>query len=80
MRRFNLDRYSPPALLAWTSLFWAGNMVVRRAVAGAMSPIALAYWRWIIVIAILTPFAGARSCSSGRCWPGRGESCCCSAS
>lgn len=56
MRLFHLDRYSPPALLAWTALFWAGNMVVGRAVAGAMSPIALAYWRWVIVIAVLTPF------------------------
>jgi drug/metabolite transporter (DMT)-like permease len=56
MRLFHLDRYSPPALLAWTALFWAGNMVVGRAIAGAMSPIALAYWRWVIVIAVLAPF------------------------
>jgi drug/metabolite transporter (DMT)-like permease len=56
MRLFQLERYSAPALLAWTALFWAGNMVVGRAVAGAMSPIALAYWRWVIVIAILAPF------------------------
>ena len=56
MRLFELDRYSAPALLAWTALFWAGNMVVGRAVAGAMSPIALAYWRWVIVIIVLAPF------------------------
>ena len=43
-------------LLALTSLFWAGNMVIGRAVADAMSPIALAYWRWIIVIGVLAPF------------------------
>ena len=36
MRLFHLDRYSPAALLAWTALFWAGNMVVGRAVAGAI--------------------------------------------
>ncbi len=56
MPLLKLDRCSPPSLLAWTALFWAGNMVVGRAVAGAMSPIALAYWRWVIVIAVLTPF------------------------
>jgi len=56
MRLFHLDRYSPSALLTWTALFWAGNMVVGRAIAGAMSPIALAYWRWVIVIAVLAPF------------------------
>ncbi len=56
MPLFRLDRCSPPALLAWTALFWAGNMVVGRAVAGTMSPIALAYWRWVIVIALLAPF------------------------
>ena len=43
-------------LLALTSLFWAGNMVIGRAVADAMSPIALAYWRWIIVVGVLAPF------------------------
>ena len=31
-------------------------MIVGRAVAGAMSPIALAYWRWVIVVALLAPF------------------------
>jgi drug/metabolite transporter (DMT)-like permease len=58
MRLFHLDRYSPASLLAWTALFWAGNMVVGRAVAGAMSPVALAYWRWVIVTAVLAPFCG----------------------
>jgi len=56
MRPSILDRTSPATLLALTSLFWAGNMVIGRAVADAMSPIALAYWRWIIVIGVLAPF------------------------
>lgn len=56
MRPSILDRSSPATLLALTSLFWAGNMVIGRAVAGAMSPIALAYWRWVIVVAVLAPF------------------------
>src|SRR5665811_559453 len=56
MRPSIIDRSSPATLLALTSLFWAGNMVIGRAVAGAMSPIALAYWRWVIVVAVLAPF------------------------
>jgi drug/metabolite transporter (DMT)-like permease len=52
---FELDRCSPATLLAWTALFWAGNMIIGRAVAGTMSPIALAYWRWVIVTALLAP-------------------------
>ena len=53
---FDLDRYSAATLLAWTALFWAGNMIIGRAVAGTLSPIALAYWRWVIVVALLAPF------------------------
>src|SRR4029079_377767 len=56
MRTSILDRYHPGTLLSLTSLFWAGNMVIGRAVADAMSPIGLSYWRWVIVIAVLAPF------------------------
>jgi drug/metabolite transporter (DMT)-like permease len=56
MRTSILDRYHPATLLSLTSLFWAGNMVIGRAVADAMSPIALSYWRWVLVIAVLAPF------------------------
>ncbi|HKW81537.1 MAG TPA: DMT family transporter [Casimicrobiaceae bacterium] len=56
MHRPSLDRFSPATLLTLTSLFWAGNMVVGRAVANAMSPLAFAYWRWVIVVAALAPF------------------------
>ncbi|MEP6996622.1 MAG: DMT family transporter [Betaproteobacteria bacterium] len=56
MRSSTLNRYAPATLLTLTSLFWAGNMVVGRAVADAMSPLAFAYWRWVIVIAALAPF------------------------
>ena len=52
----DLDRYSAPTLLAWTALFWAGNMIIGRAVAGTLSPIALAYWLLVIVVALLAPF------------------------
>ena len=33
-------------LLALTNLFWAGNIVLGRGLAGMVPPIALAYWRW----------------------------------
>lgn len=33
-------------LLFLTNLFWAGNIVIARAVAGRVPPVALAYWRW----------------------------------
>lgn len=33
-------------LLALCNLFWAGNIVIGRAVAGVVPPVALAYWRW----------------------------------
>jgi drug/metabolite transporter (DMT)-like permease len=56
MRTTTLNRFSPVTLLVWTSLFWAGNMVVGRAVAGAMSPLALSCWRWAIAVAVLAPF------------------------
>jgi drug/metabolite transporter (DMT)-like permease len=33
-------------LLFFTNLFWAGNIVIGRAVAGHVPPVTLAYWRW----------------------------------
>jgi drug/metabolite transporter (DMT)-like permease len=55
MSKLALSRYSPATLLTWASLFWAGNMVVGRAVAGSMSPLALSYWRWAIALVVLAP-------------------------
>jgi drug/metabolite transporter (DMT)-like permease len=56
MRSSTLDRYSPATMLTWTSLFWAGNMVVGRAVASSMSPLALSTSRWVIALIVLAPF------------------------
>lgn len=47
----------PYILLPLTSLFWAGNLVLGRAVAGHVPPIALAYWRWWGAFALLLAFA-----------------------
>lgn len=50
-----LDR--PWLLLMLPPLFWAGNFVLGRAVAGAVPPVALAFWRWVVGALILLPFA-----------------------
>ncbi len=46
-------------LLFLTNLFWAGNIVIGRAVAGHVPPITLAYWRW----------TGAFFVAFGFAWP-----------
>jgi drug/metabolite transporter (DMT)-like permease len=47
----------PYLLLTLTSLFWAGNAVVGRAVADRIPPIALSQVRWVLALLILLPFA-----------------------
>jgi drug/metabolite transporter (DMT)-like permease len=51
-------RLSVPAayvLLVLTALFWAGNWVIARGIQGHMSPIAMAFWRWLAALIILLP-------------------------
>jgi drug/metabolite transporter (DMT)-like permease len=43
-------------LLVLTALFWAGNWVIARGIQGQMSPIAMAFWRWLAALLILLPF------------------------
>ena len=47
----------PYLLLSLTSLFWAGNIVLGRYVAGHVPPMTLSCLRWIGVYLILWPFA-----------------------
>ncbi|MEI9922369.1 MAG: DMT family transporter [Bradyrhizobium sp.] len=47
----------PYLLLSLTSLFWAGNIVLGRYVAGQMPPMTLSCIRWIGGFFILLPFA-----------------------
>jgi len=42
-------------LLSLSALFWSGNFVVGRALAGAVDPLALNFWRWSLAILILWP-------------------------
>ena len=56
----------PYLLLSLTSLFWAGNTVLGRFIAGHVPPITLAFIRWSGAFLILLPFAAAHL---RRDWP-----------
>jgi len=60
-------------LMMLPGLFWAGNAVLGRAVAGEVPPVALAFWRWTIGAAIALPFAWGHlrrdAGSMLRAWP-----------
>lgn len=47
----------PYLLLCLTALFWAGNAIVGRAVAGHIPPVTLAFIRWSGAFLIVLPFA-----------------------
>jgi drug/metabolite transporter (DMT)-like permease len=44
-------------LLILAILFWAGNIVLGRGVAGVVPPVALAYWRWTGAFVVAIGFA-----------------------
>jgi drug/metabolite transporter (DMT)-like permease len=44
-------------LLILANLFWAGNIVLGRGVAGLVPPLALAYWRWTGAFLVAIGFA-----------------------
>src|SRR5689334_20802778 len=43
-------------LLCLPPLFWAGNMVIGRAMRNDMPPVAMTFWRWSIAALVLLPF------------------------
>ncbi|ETR76995.1 DMT transporter permease [Afipia sp. P52-10] len=47
----------PYLLLSLTSLFWAGNVVLGRFIAGHVPPIALSFIRWSGAFLLILPFA-----------------------
>lgn len=51
-----LWRYAP-LLLCLTMLFWAGNSIAGRAMAGVVPPMAMSFWRWALALVLITPFA-----------------------
>ncbi|KAF0166280.1 MAG: hypothetical protein FD157_899 [Rhodocyclaceae bacterium] len=52
-----LPHVSPYLLLTLTNLFWAGNWIISRAFRGELPPIALSFWRWVVALLCLLPFA-----------------------
>ncbi len=48
---------SPYGLLVLTTLFWAGNFVLGRAVHLEVPPLGLSFWRWLTALIIILPFA-----------------------
>ena len=46
-----------PALLVLTTLFWAGNMIVGRWIAGQVPPVTLAFLRWLGASLFILPLA-----------------------
>jgi drug/metabolite transporter (DMT)-like permease len=57
---------SPYLLLTLTSLFWSLNWVIGRAVVGQVPPVALAYWRWVLAVLFMLPFAAVQIRRSWR--------------
>jgi drug/metabolite transporter (DMT)-like permease len=58
LRRLGLSAFDRPyLLLTLTSLFWAGNLVLGRMVAGHVPPVALAFVRWSGSFLLLIGFA-----------------------
>ncbi|MDB5440929.1 MAG: EamA family transporter [Caulobacteraceae bacterium] len=55
-QRFSIWR-AAPVLLTLSILFWAGNSIVGRALADAISPFTLSFWRWLLALILVTPFA-----------------------
>jgi drug/metabolite transporter (DMT)-like permease len=51
-----LSRSGAFALLAITSLLWAGNWVIGRALRDAFDPVSLNFWRWTIAALVIAPF------------------------
>ena len=48
---------SPYLLLVLTMLFWSGNWIFGRTVRHEVTPIAFAYWRWLVALLVIYPFA-----------------------
>jgi drug/metabolite transporter (DMT)-like permease len=47
----------PLFLMLLPGLFWAGNAIVARSIAGEVPPIGLAFWRWAAAAILILPLA-----------------------
>lgn len=57
---------NPHLLLFFTTLFWAAHWIVARAVVPFVSPIGMSFWRWVVALVLLAPFAAP---ALRRDWP-----------
>lgn len=54
--------WARPLLLLWLPpLFWAGNLVLGRALGASFPPVSLAVGRWLVALACLAPFIGRQA-------------------
>jgi len=52
-----MQKFPPQLALALSSLFWAGNFIVGRALRDQSQPVALNFWRWCIALIIILYFS-----------------------
>jgi len=59
MRKALLALWAHPVWLLWLPpAFWAGNLVLGRALGPVFPPVSLAVGRWVVALAALAPFIG----------------------
>lgn len=59
--------WARPSLLLWLPpLFWAGNLVIGRALGASFPPVSLAVGRWLVALAVLLPFVAGRAWTQRR--------------
>jgi drug/metabolite transporter (DMT)-like permease len=63
----------PLFLMLLPGLFWAGNAIVARSIAGEVPPIGLAFWRWtaaaILILPLAWPYLRRDAAVMLRNWP-----------
>lgn len=48
-------------MLVGVMLLWASGVIVARSVHDLVPPVGFSFWRWIVAVVVLTPFAGAEA-------------------
>lgn len=62
MRKSFLALWAHPVWLLWVPpAFWAGNLVLGRALGPIFPPVSLAVGRWVVALAALVPFVGLQA-------------------
>ena len=55
-----MGRYWPYLVLLLPPLFWAGNFIVGRAFSAELGAITMSFYRWLLALCLLAPFAYSR--------------------